>query len=154
MRNFLSNGGRFWRPSIFSAALAELVIVGGASLAAIFILIPNQTTPSEEIGLSPGLVPTVCAGVIGVLALVQFITSSFSQRAESAKPQVQIRYALKLMAAVIIAVSVVWFAGLLAGCTTLALLISLVLHERRIIRLALVCGGVALCLYIIESMGF
>ena len=154
MTNFLPDGGRIRRPSFSFAAFAELMIIGGASLTAIFILIPNQTTPGEEIGLSPGLVPTVCAAVIGILGVIQFIASTITHKPVENNKQIPISYALSLMAAVLIAVVVVWFAGLLAGCTILAFLISLVLGERRKIRLALVTCGVALCLYSIEWMGF
>lgn len=154
MNTSLSNDGRTRRPSVFPGAFAEFIVICGASLAAIFVLIPNQTTPGDEIGLSPSLVPTVCAAAIGVLGFAQFVWSAVFRRTAAVTRREPLRYALFLMASALVALVAVRFAGLLVGCTVLALLVSLVLGERRLIRLALVCGGVALALFTVQYMGF
>jgi len=148
--------GRTSRPSFFPAAFAELMIVGGASLAAIFIIIPAQTSPSDEIGLAPSFVPTVCAAAVGFLAVAQFIGASIAHGTDNGdgEQRAPIRYALMLMGAACAAVLVTWLIGLLVGCTLLALLVSLILGERRIWMLALVPGCLALTIYIVQWMGF
>lgn len=59
-------------------AAFELTVVGGSSLLAIFWIIPAQTVAGDNFGLSPTMVPIVCAAAIGGLSVLQFVVGLFN----------------------------------------------------------------------------
>jgi uncharacterized membrane protein len=153
MKEPQTGGGHFRCPPFFKAAAIEFAIVGGACLAVLFILIPGQITSGGEIGLSPGLIPRICAIAIGVLAFMQFVSAMLRGRDKASKNPVPIRHAALLMAAVALGLLVIRMSGLMAGCALIAVLVSAILGERRIARLGLIGGGVALAIFLIGQTG-
>ncbi len=139
-------------------ALAEFLVVGGASLAVIFWIIPSQTSAAgTELGLSPRMLPTVCAGAIGVLALVRLVRVLMSSNGALAEP-VQtdapaIWFAMLITSAAITGIVAIRYIGWPAGGAVLSLLVILVLCERRWSRLLAMPIGVAALLYLIQMTG-
>lgn len=156
-------GERTMRSPEFKRALGELLVVGGACLAMIFWIIPAQTSSGGELGLSPQLVPTVCAAAIGLLTLFRFI-GVFLGRARLAKTQaaspgdarseaVPIRYALSIMLATAAGIAAIAYLGWVVGAALLSLLIILILGERRLPYLAAIPILVAVLMFLIQKTG-
>ncbi len=127
--------------------LGELAVVGGASLLALFWIIPTQTTADPFAALQPGLVPNVCATAILVLILIQTWNGLRKGRAaeeEAAGDAAQAhswRSALGAMAITIAGVLAFHLAGLLATSLVVIPGLMLWLGERRYPRV----GVVTLC---------
>jgi hypothetical protein len=149
-----SFGRRAGGPRSLSRPLAELAIVGGASLAAIFWLIPAETVPGENFGLSPRMVPIVCSALIGGLAAVNFLAALLgAARRETAISTRGLPEVAALVAATLAGGAIVHWVDLVAGGTVLALLASLAVGERRPLRLTLVTASAALILFVVEWLG-
>lgn len=153
MNDTVTSGGRPGRPPVLLRDLMEFIIVAGASLLTIFIVIPSQTSSGDEIGLAPGFVPTVCAAAIGILAGVQFLLSLFRRRIAAETPAPPVTYAALLIGSTLIGVLCIRFLGWEAGGAIMALLVSLVMGERRKVRLATVSLCVAAALFAIGKLG-
>jgi hypothetical protein len=149
-----SFGRRAGGPRSLSRPLAELAIVGGASLAAIFWLIPAETVPGENFGLSPRMVPIVCSALIGGLAAVNFLAALLgAARRETAISTRGLPEVAALVAATLAGGAIVHWVDLVAGGTVLALLAGLAVGERRPLRLTLVTASAALILFVVEWLG-
>lgn len=134
-------------------ALGELIVVGGASLAMIFWIIPAQTSPGGELGLSPQLLPTVCSAAIGLLTLFRFIATLVSTPAPEPGGDAPIHYALSVIVATVAGIVAVAWLGWTIGGAILALLVLLVLAERRPLMLAALPAAVAVLLFLIQKAG-
>lgn len=146
-------GGRDTRPPAFLHDLAELAIVAGLGLLAIFVVIPSQTSSAGEIGLSPGLLPTACAAAIVLLALLQFILKLIRRLVEPEAPRTAPGTALMLIAATVAGAAVVRLFGWELGGAAIVLLVSLVLGERRPARLTASAAGAAAVLFAVGWLG-
>jgi hypothetical protein len=149
-----SFGRRAGGPRSLSRPLAELAMVGGASLAAIFWLIPAETVPGENFGLSPRMVPIVCSALIGGLAAVNFLAALLgAARRETAISTRGLPEVAALVAATLAGGAIVHWVNLVAGGTVLAVLAGLAVGERRPLRLTLVTASAALILFVVEWLG-
>jgi hypothetical protein len=127
------------------AALRETAVVAGLALAALWV-IPSQTASRPVLGLQPGLLPTVCAVVIAVVALFALVLRLW--RPEPLPPQ---RSAPIWPAAMIAAVAT---AGVLAlqflgpvACGLVAVALGLAaLGEKRMRIVLPTLAGTALIL--------
>lgn len=129
-------------------------MVGGASLAAIFWLIPAETVPGENFGLSPRMVPIVCSALIGGLAAVNFLAALLgAARRETAISTRGLPEVAALVAATLAGGAIVHWVNLVAGGTVLAVLAGLAVGERRPLRLTLVTASAALILFVVEWLG-
>ena len=146
-------GRRVSRLPQFRKALGELIVVGGASLAMIFWIIPAQTTSGGELGLSPQLVPTVCSAAIGLLTLLRFIATLIATPAPEPGDDAPIHYALTMIAATAAGIAAIAYLGWAIGGAILALLVLLVLGERRLLMLSLLPVLVAVLLFLIQKTG-
>ncbi|MDS1136145.1 hypothetical protein [Nitratireductor indicus] len=146
-------GRRVSRLPQFRKALGELIVVGGASLAMIFWIIPAQTSSGGELGLSPQLVPTVCSAAIGLLTLFRFIATLISTPAPEPGDDAPIHYALTMIAATAAGIAAIAYLGWAIGGAILALLVLLVLGERRLLMLSLLPVLVAVLLFLIQKTG-
>lgn len=152
-------GGRNGRPPNSFHVFVELVIVGGASLLAIFWIIPGQTVAAEAFGLSPAMMPLTCATAIAVLALLQCIVRLVRRRkqpvaaggAGGGRPSMI--HSLPILAAAVVGTMVLARFGLLAGGVVLALLVSLAIGERRLWRNVALCGAVAAVMLLVDLSG-
>ncbi len=130
------------------AALRETAVVAGLALAALWV-IPRQTASGTVLGLQPGLLPTVCAGVIVVVALLALVLRLW--RPELLRPE---RSAPIWPAALIAAVAI---AGVLAlqflgpvACGLLVVALGLAaLGERRLRIVLPTLAGTAAALAIV-----
>jgi hypothetical protein len=134
-------------------AALECAIVVSICAVVIFIIIPTQTISQGEIGLSPGLLPTVCAAAIGALAVIQFIATFISKSSSKVDPQPSMRYVFTLVAAALVGVVCIAAIGWVIGAAVLSLLVLLALGERGITRLILVPALVSLALFFIGKLG-
>ena len=125
-------------------AALECAIIVSICAVVIFVIIPTQTISQGEIGLSPGLLPTVCAGAISALAVIQFIATYISKSSSKIDPQPSMRYVFMLVAAALVGVVCIVVLGWEIGAAILSLLVILALGERGIIRLILVPALVSL----------
>ncbi len=139
-------------PRTLLRAGIELAVVGGASLLAIFWVIPSQTTPGENFGLSPTMVPIVCATAIGLLALLQF-AAGILRRAAPQPGGGGFAVAGAVALAAIIGVAVIGAAGLIWGGPLIAGLVSLGIGERRPVVLGAIVGGAAAIILFVEWSG-
>lgn len=146
-------GRRVSRLPQFRKAIGELIVVGGASLAMIFWIIPAQTTSGGELGLSPQLVPTVCSAAIGLLTLLRFIATLIATPAPEPGDDAPIHYALTMIAATAAGIAAIAYLGWAIGGAILALLVLLVLGERRLLMLSLLPVLVAVLLFLIQKTG-
>lgn len=151
-------GGRNWRSPESFQALAELAVVGGASLLAIFWIIPSQTAPASAFGLSPSMMPIACATVIALLALLQCIvlllrrgTAPQADRTAGKRPNMI--PSLLIVTAAVVGTLVLAQFGLLAGGVVLALLVSLAIGERRLRRNVVLCSAVAAVMLLVDLSG-
>lgn len=152
-------GGRNGRPPNSFHGFGELIIVGGASLLAIFWIIPSQTASAEAFGLSPSMMPLTCATAIALLALLQWIVRLVRPQ-ERPRPtgsmgteRPNMVHAFLIAAAAVVGTVVLAKFGLLAGGVVLALLVSLAIGERRIWRNAALCGAVAAVMLLVDLSG-
>lgn len=149
-----STGRRAGGPRSLSRPLAEFAIVGGASLAAIFWLIPAETVPGENFGLSPRMVPIACSALIGGLAAMNFLATLLgAARNEKVASTHGIRAVVALVAATLAGVAMVHWAGLVVGGTALIFLASLAVGERQPLQLLLVPASAAFVLFAVEWLG-
>jgi hypothetical protein len=130
------------------AALRETAVVAGLALAALWV-IPRQAASAAVLGLQPGLLPTVCAWVIAIVALVALVLRLW--RPEPLLPE---RSAPIWPAALIAAVAI---AGILAlqflgpvACGLLVVALGLVaLGEKRLAIVLPTLAGTALVLAVV-----
>lgn len=139
-------------------ALVELAVVGGASLLAIFWIIPSQTAPASAFGLSPSMLPITCATVIAILALLQCVASLLRRPAtpdvdRAAGERPTMIHALLIVAAALVGAFVLARFGILAGGVVLALLVSLSIGERRLLRNMVLCCAVAAVMLLVDLSG-
>lgn len=129
------------------AALRETAVVAGLALAAIWI-IPSQTASGPVLGLKPGLLPTVCAVAIIVVALPALVLRLW--RPEPLLPDRSAPFwPAALIAAVAIAgVLVLQFLGPVACGLVVVSLGLAVLGERRMRIVLPTLAGTALVLAI------
>ncbi len=144
------------RATLLRAAI-EFAIVGGGALFMALYLIPAQTVPSDNFGLSPRMVPTVCAAVIGGVALLNLlgalIAPSTHDQAVPRRSASGLLTVLALLAATAIGIAVIHYAGLTAGGTVLVLLASLALGEFRPLMLGAMGGGAFALLMAVDWIG-
>lgn len=148
--------GRSGRPSQLKRAFGELIVVGGASLAMIFWIIPAETTSGGALGLSPQLAPTVCSAAIGILSLIQFVAKLVSTpKAAEAKPDgdAPIRYALLVIVATVLGIAAIAYIGWPLGAACLAFLVLVALGERRPLMLTVLPGAVVALLFLVLETG-
>jgi|GEM_PF-1486428 len=148
-----TQGERDWRSPQFRRAVGEVVVVAGASLLIIFWVIPAQTTPGRELGLSPQLIPTVCSAAIGLLAVFRFIATLLSVRPAEAIDAAPFRYAIGMIAATAAGIAAITYLGWPTGGAILSLLVVLMLGERRPLILGALPVSVAILLYLIQLTG-
>ncbi|WP_048645884.1 hypothetical protein [Nitratireductor soli] len=148
-----TQGRRVSRLPQFRRALGELIVVGGASLAMIFWIIPAQTSSGGELGLSPQLVPTVCSAAIGLLTLFRFIAALVSTPAPEPGDVAPLHYAFSIIVATAAGIAGIAFWGWPIGGAILSLLVLLVLGERRPLMLAAMPVLVAVLLFLIQKTG-
>lgn len=154
MNSGTTDGGRDGRPPRLLRAAIEAFVVLGLSLVTIFIIIPDQTTPGGALGLSPALLPTVCASAIAILAAAQFaIALARRGEAETEEAQPPVHYAALLIGATLAGLGAFRLAGPEAGCAVIAVAAYGALGERRPLRLALMAGGVAGAVALILWLG-
>lgn len=139
-------------------ALVELAVVGGASLLAIFWIIPSQTAPASTFGLSPSMLPITCATVIAILALLHCIASLLRRPAtpdvdRAAGERPTMTHALLIVAVTLVGAFVLARFGILAGGVVLALLVSLSVGERRLWRNVVLCCAVAAVMLLVDLSG-
>ncbi|MGF1595204.1 MAG: hypothetical protein ACFCUW_18135 [Kiloniellaceae bacterium] len=139
-------------------ALVELALVGGASLVAIFWIIPSQTVPASAFGLSPSMLPIACAIAIAILALLQCVGSLLRRSAtpdadRAAGERPTMIHALVIVAAALVGTFVLAQFGILASGVVLALLVSISIGERRLLRNAMLCCAVAVVMLLIDLSG-
>ncbi|MDV6227261.1 hypothetical protein R2G56_13265 [Nitratireductor aquimarinus] len=146
-------GKRVSRLPQFRKALGELIVVGGASLVMIFWIIPAQTSSGGELGLSPQLVPTVCSIAIGLLTLFRFIVTLISTPAPEPGDDAPIHYALSMIAVTVAGIAAIAYLGWVIGGAILALLVLLVLAERRPFMLVGLPVSIAVLLFLIQKTG-
>ncbi|MBN7776422.1 tripartite tricarboxylate transporter TctB family protein [Nitratireductor aquimarinus] len=146
-------GKRVSRLPQLRKALGELIVVGGASLVMIFWIIPAQTSSGGELGLSPQLVPTVCSIVIGLLTLFRFIATLISTPVPEPGDDAPIHYALSMIAATVAGIAAIAYLGWVIGGAILALLVLLVLAERRPLMLVGLPVSIAVLLFLIQKTG-
>lgn len=134
-------------------APVEALVVCGLALFAIFQVIPRQTASGEDAaGLAPATLPTVCAVVIAVLALLNLAVTWPRKRTgvpspdggaqpeeaqpEPAQPGRSAPATVILMMLVTLAGAIVLRLAGAAACTaTIVVLGMLVLGERRLTRI-------------------
>ena len=133
-------------------AFFELMIVGGLSLVTLFWIIPSQTEPSDNFGLSPSMVPTVCVVSIAVLAILQFF-SSFLKTEETDKRQQGLGIPSAIVASTIIGTILIDTVGLVTGGAVVAGLIAIVIGERRIPNLVTIMVSAVFLLLFVEWSG-
>ncbi len=146
-------GRRVSRLPKFRKALGELIVVGGASLAMVFWIIPAQTSSGGELGLSPQLVPTVCSAAIGLLTVFRFIASLVSTQASEPGDGAPIWYALSIIAATAAGIAAIAHLGWAIGSAILSLFVLPVLGERKPLMLAVMPVVVAALLFLIQKTG-
>jgi len=153
MNTVPESGGRNQRPPFPLRDGIEFVILAALSLITIFVIIPAETTSGDEIGLSPGLVPTVCAAVIGLLACGQFLNKLINRAVVEEPTGPSPLTAICLICSTIIGILAIRYINWEVGGVIIVVLVSLSLHERRALRLAVGAVSVALFLYIINHLG-
>jgi len=151
-------GERGWRSPKSLRALAELAVVGGASLLAIFWIIPSQTAPASAFGLSPSMMPITCATVIALLALLQFVVQVLRRRpgpqAEMAPGErSNMIHSLLIVVAAAVGTLVLARFGLVAGGVVLALLVSLAIGEQRLWHNVALCCAAAAVMLLVDLSG-
>lgn len=135
-------------------SILEFVIVGGASLLAITYLIPSQTSASDNWGLSPRMVPTVCAAVIGGLAAINLVVGLLRPpAADEDAPGAGFWSVVAVIVSALVGVMIIDAAGLVAGGTVMVPLVSLSIGERSPLRLVGLTAGAALLLYLVVWSG-
>lgn len=139
-------------------ALVELAVVGGAGLLAIFWVIPSQTAPASAFGLSPSMMPITCATVIVLLALLQCFALLFRRRKapqadRAAGERLNMIPALLIVLAAAAGTLVLARFGLVAGGVALALLVSLVIGERRLWHIVVLCCAAAAVMLLVDLSG-
>lgn len=139
-------------------ALAELAVVGGLSLFAILWIIPKQTADVGAFGLSPSMMPTICATAIAVLALLQggvalLRRSAVADAERAASRQPSMIHALLIVAAALVGTFVLARFGLLAGGVVIAALVSLSIGERRLVQNVVICCAVAAVMLLVDLSG-
>jgi len=156
--NESGEGGRDGRSPKPLHALAELVVVGGASLLAAFWIIPSQTATADSFGLSPAMLPLVCVTVIAVLALLQCLFLLFRRpllppAGRAAGERLSMIHALLIVVAAAVGTLVLARFGLVIGGVVLALLVSLAIGERRLWRNVALCCAVAVVMLLVDLSG-
>lgn len=157
-RDDSGRGGRHRRSPKPFHALAELALVGGASLLAIFWIIPSQTAPASAFGLSPSMMPITCATVIAILALLQCLVLLFRRRAAPQADRedgerTNMFHSLLIVVAAAVGTLVLANFGLVAGGVVLALLVSLAIGERRFWRHVVLCCAAAAVMLLVDLSG-
>jgi hypothetical protein len=130
------------------AALRETAVVAGLALAALWV-IPRQTASGAVLGLQPGLLPTVCAGVIAAVVLIALVLRLW--RPEPLQPQrsAPIWPAAQIAAVAIAGVLALQFLGPVA-CGLVVVALGLVaLGERRMRIVLSTLAGTALVLAVV-----
>ena len=128
------------------AALRETAVVAGLALAALWV-IPRQAASSGPVlGLQPALLPTVCAGVIAVVALFALLLRLL--RPEPLLPErTAAIWPAALLAAVAIAGGLaLQFIGPVACCLVSVALGLAALGEKRLAIVLPTLAGTALVL--------
>ena len=129
--------------------LIEFAIVIGLCAFTAFYLIPAQTTEGSNFGLSPRMVPIVCCAVIAVLATISLLQALIAApRATSAAKNAGLGTVVLLIGASVIGVALVHWFGLIVGGTSVVLMASVVIGERKLSAFVLlgVCAGALLFL--------
>lgn len=123
----------------------EWLTVGLLGLLAYFWLIPNQTTADPFAALQPGLLPSICALAILILAAVQAVRDTRSLQSRGNQPAVPARAQPSSWRAVVptmgttaVALVLLEFAGMAATAAFLIPALMLILGERRYLRIAVV----------------
>ncbi len=134
-------------PRSRGSVIGELIVLGGAALLALFWIIPAQVS-GGGMGLDPGFLPRLCAGVIGLLVLADGMRRLWSRSAlEEAYPAGWSALAtiggLAVLAAIILR-----FGGLVATAAVVIPLGMLALGERRLLLIGLTTAFVAGCFYL------
>ncbi|MGD1878778.1 MAG: hypothetical protein ACFB13_14925 [Kiloniellaceae bacterium] len=151
-------GERDQRSPKLLQALAELAVVGGGSLIAIFWVIPNQTASASAYGMSPSMMPIACATAIGLLAVFQFLASLLRRPAASGAGKTEgkrpgMTAAVLLVLVTCIGAYVLSRFGLVVGGIAVTVLVSLVIGEFRLLRTGALCCAVAGVMLLIDLSG-
>lgn len=131
----------------------ELAVLFIAGLATIFWIIPAQTTPSTNFGLSPQMVPIVCVSVIVCLAIVQFSVEFFANNRSAIQNPARSAVALLLVVSTTVGIWLTGSFGLIVGGVATVFLASLCVGERRFANLALMAASAGCLLYSVEISG-
>lgn len=136
-------------------SFVEFAVVAGLGLLAIFVVIPAQTTPGDELGLGPAVVPTVCAATIVLFAAIQFLRELFkpAHSSPAADAQVPVHYVGLLMVATLAGIAALVFGGLVGGCAVTVTVVALALGTRDVKRLVALAGGAALVAAVVLKLG-
>lgn len=158
MADRIGRGERDQRSPKLLHALVELAVVGGLSLLAIFWIIPSQTAPASVFGLSPSMMPMICAAAIAVLALLQCVAALLRRVAipdadRTAGGRPSMIHAFLIVAAALVGTFVLARFGLLAGGIVLAALVSFSIGERRLLHNVVLCCAVAAVMLLVDLSG-
>ncbi|MBY8977928.1 hypothetical protein KHP62_19105 [Rhodobacteraceae bacterium NNCM2] len=137
----------------FSRDLVEFLIVGGASLLAIFYIIPAQTVSAPTFGLSATMLPMVCAAAIGLLAAVKFVLSILVGSDSAPVGVAGLGTVVAIFASTVIGIVAIDHIGLIAGGTLLVVLTSLAVGMRHPAELVKMAVGGAGLLFLIDWSG-
>ena len=134
------------------AALRETAVVAGLALAALWV-IPRQTASGPAfgpvLGLQPGLLPTVCAGVIAVVALVALVLRLWKPEPLQPERSAPIWPAALLSGVAIAGVLAMQFIGPVASGLLAVALGLAALGERRLRIVVPTLAGTVLVLALI-----
>jgi len=117
---------------------------------------PDHTEPDtsgDEIGLSPSLVPTVCAIIVAVLAALQFAVHVMAGGGADETALPSIHFAFILIAITGVGLAAFRFVNAETGCSLLAVSAFLFMGERRPLALVSMAGAVATIIFLAQELG-
>lgn len=131
---------------------AEFAIVATLCAVAFFVVIPAQVSSQGAIGLQADMVPRAAVAAIAFLSVVQLIIRLAAPvPGDASSPS--LGYPLMLLVAIGAGVAVIAFAGFYAGGVVLVSLITVVMGERRPLRVALHALGAVLVIALAQFIG-
>ncbi|POF33633.1 tripartite tricarboxylate transporter TctB family protein [Roseibium marinum] len=134
--------------------LAEFAVVFSASLLLLFVVIPAGTAETDNFGLSPRMLPIVCATIIALMSVVTLVFGLLRGNPDSnTRDAGGFRGVIQFGAAALAGVVLVDLTGLVIGGAALVLLSCLAVGERRIAALAGMGTGALLILLFVDWSG-
>jgi len=140
-------------PHRFMRPIVEFAVVFGLCLAVLFIVIPEGTVESENIGLSPRLLPVVTVSTIALLSVVTFVSSLLRRKPPQLPQSRGLLGAALLALATAVGIVVIDHTGVVYGGTALVILCCLAIGERQLVRLAGMGSAALVVLLLVELSG-